>query len=546
MPLKITAKRFILILLTLYAAIEFGGSLLGSFNQPQVQGRLELYQTDLLLQASELEVDRDNPGFQVTQQQLLGEEPLEIALEQYDEARKSALKFVNNPAAERSQRSISEPDPADWLAELTLKQGILEASQGKVADALQRWQSLAESPPDRLFQEDEYSIVNPEFQDLAITLSNLWKEQPRLLPDTEAQLHNQLQGWFRGQTLERLYQLQQRSDALATLQSENQAIAQQALVKLFILSGLPIIGCVIGVGILIIWSFQTLRDRQSLTEISSVAGTLKQPAARGLSQPEFQTYALESPLKLARWEVPWDGEIVWQVLVAGFFFIGQIVSQFAGLFVILLLIPLLRFAGLPSDIQNVQVQAISVVLTYGVMALSVGGFLYWSIQAYLPLPAGWFRFRFWENWLGWGIAGYLVALPLVVLISLVNQQIWQGQGGSNPILSLALESQNILALACFFFTAAIAAPVFEELLFRGFLMASLTRYLPPWGAIALSALIFASAHLNLSEVLPLFMLGTVLGYVYSRSRNLLASILMHGLWNSATLLGLFVLGSSAA
>ena len=93
------------------------------------------------------------------------------------------------------------------------------------------------------------------------------------------------------------------------------------------------------------------------------------------------------------------------------------------------------------------------------------------------------------------------------------------------------------------FTAAIAAPFYEEIMFRGFLLPSLTRYFPLWGAIAISSLIFAVAHLNLSEVLPLTVLGMVLGIVYTRSRNLLSSMLLHSLWNSGTLISLFLLGS---
>ncbi|WP_439566586.1 lysostaphin resistance A-like protein, partial [Gloeocapsopsis crepidinum] len=133
----------------------------------------------------------------------------------------------------------------------------------------------------------------------------------------------------------------------------------------------------------------------------------------------------------------------------------------------------------------------------------------------------------------------------VVIVSLINQQIWQGQGGSNPLLSLALQAQDQVALAIFFFTAAIAAPIFEELLFRGFLLPSLTRYVSVWGAIVLSSLLFAVAHLSVAEILPLTVLGMVLGVVYTRSRNLLAPMLLHSLWNSGTLLSLFILGSSS-
>jgi membrane protease YdiL (CAAX protease family) len=45
-------------------------------------------------------------------------------------------------------------------------------------------------------------------------------------------------------------------------------------------------------------------------------------------------------------------------------------------------------------------------------------------------------------------------------------------------------------------------------------------------------------------VFPLATLGIILGVVYTRSRNLLSSILLHSLWNSGTLISLFILGSS--
>lgn len=99
-------------------------------------------------------------------------------------------------------------------------------------------------------------------------------------------------------------------------------------------------------------------------------------------------------------------------------------------------------------------------------------------------------------------------------------------------------------LGIFFFTAAVLAPVFEEIIFRGFLLPALTRYFPVSVAIILSSLLFAIAHLNVSEILPLFVLGSILGLVYSRSRNLLSSMILHSLWNSGTLLSLFILGGS--
>ena len=131
----------------------------------------------------------------------------------------------------------------------------------------------------------------------------------------------------------------------------------------------------------------------------------------------------------------------------------------------------------------------------------------------------------------------------MLAVAAINQKLWQGQGGNNPLLQAVLQESDPVALLLFFLTAAVAAPLFEEALFRGFLLPSLTRYMPVWGAILLSSFIFAAAHLSLSEIIPLTLLGAILAWVYTRSRNLLAPMLLHSLWNSATLAGLFLLGS---
>ncbi|WP_394359056.1 CPBP family glutamic-type intramembrane protease [Leptolyngbya boryana] len=62
--------------------------------------------------------------------------------------------------------------------------------------------------------------------------------------------------------------------------------------------------------------------------------------------------------------------------------------------------------------------------------------------------------------------------------------------------------------------------------------------------MVLSGSIFAIVHLSLSEVAPLTVLGIILGFVYTRTQNLMASVLLHALWNSGTLLTLFLLGST--
>jgi uncharacterized protein len=204
---------------------------------------------------------------------------------------------------------------------------------------------------------------------------------------------------------------------------------------------------------------------------------------------------------------------------------------------------ILGVVGFNVTEASLRMKAFYVLFTYILMAAGGIFVLYLSIKPYLPLSPEWFKTKLTGNWFLWGFGGYLVAIPCVLLISLINQQIWHGQGGSNPLLDLALQAQDRLALTIFLVTASVAAPVFEELIFRGFLLPSLTRYLSVTTSIFVSGTLFAIAHLSLAEFLPLATLGIILGVVYTRSRNILAPMLLHSLWNSGTLLSLFVLGS---
>ncbi|MBE9183758.1 CPBP family intramembrane metalloprotease [Microcoleus sp. LEGE 07076] len=528
-----TLKRIILGILTAIAIVLVGLSLVGSWNQPQIQSRLELYQTNLLLHASEWQPkdDRD-ANFTSARNNIIGADPLNTALTQYREARdsnrktlettRSQIKDIQSAIASKSddntlnfaqKNALSESvkQMSALQNELDLRLGILQTSSGKTEAAIQTWNNLI----------DRYKTQGDGDSSIATArvLTGIWSNPAQLLPDADQRIQKSLDGWFRYRALAQLYQLQERSQDLAALQAAEQVTAEQAVEKLAIIVGVPAIALCIGTVLLVGLALQWLLQRQQLDKSGS--GPL---------------LSLNASLS---WDVPWDGEIVWQVLVVGFFFVGQILIPY-------LLLPVsLAVLKLNPATFDGREKAFYIFATY--LLLSAGGLsvLYFSVKSFLPLPDGWFRIDWRGNWFLWGLGGYFVALPLVVVVSLINQQFWQGQGGSNPILPIVLEGRDNVALAVFFGTAAIAAPVFEEIVFRGFLLPSLTRYLPVWGAIAASAFLFAVAHLSVSEILPLATLGAVLGFVYTRSRNLLAPMLLHSLWNSGTLLSLFLLGSGA-
>lgn len=92
----------------------------------------------------------------------------------------------------------------------------------------------------------------------------------------------------------------------------------------------------------------------------------------------------------------------------------------------------------------------------------------------------------------------------------------------------------------------VAAPLFEELFFRGFLIAGLRRgSLGDAGAIVLSSAVWASIHIQygLYEIITIFIFGLVLGLARIGSRSLWVPVAMHMTANLvATLEAYFVSG----
>lgn len=521
-------KRVALSVLTTLVVIYIGFALLGSFGEQQISNRLELYQTDLLLHVTELPLENDFGLNADTRKALLGETPVKTALEEYQELRKTAQTDLSRlrdrldklRLATPLETSAEQPNPViaqlgatvsqqqELITQLDLRIGLLQAQTDAADAAVQTWRTVTESPA---------SSSTPALTETANVLAGLWSDPAQILPDAESQFQKNLDGWFRYVALRQLYQLQQRPDALSQLQTTEQEVAERTLIKLVSGNTLPLVGSVLGAGLLIFLVVQRfLQGKQAL---------------------------LEQNADLS-WETPWNWETILQVLVGGFFFCGQFIVPFLVKLGVGGLPRLLQVFGQNVTLSSSRLQAFSALTYYLLMAGITLLVLYVSVKRFLPLPAHWFRLQGQGNWFTWGIGGYLVALPLMILVSLVNQQIWQGQGGSNPLLKIILEEADPLSLGIFFFTAAIAAPLFEETLFRGFLLPSLTRYVPVPGAIAISSIIFAVAHLSLSEVIPLALLGSILGIVYTRSRSLLSPMLLHSLWNSGTMIGLLILGST--
>jgi uncharacterized protein len=543
--------RPLLIALTLIVSALMGWQLLSSWTEPQAQGQLNLFQSDLLLHASEWnELDRVTQGSPSLRTSLLGENPIQDALKNYESVRKSAQKELDRPqrkqnrttpkikpssSATMSETPSTEKTPNENLKsgkeskgqlidELDLRLGILYTQTKDKNKALQTWTQLTQSPHSQASFQKQVPTAK--------VLQGLWSDSSQILPGAEQVLNKNLTGWFRFKALSRLYDVQQRQDAIQTLQIAEQETASSAFQRLLMVGLAPVLGSAIGFVILLVYGFRYLQNRQM--------DQAKEDEQDRYTTPSLSTDTTASESRSSESSqqgvVLWPTETIWQVMVLWF-------TAFFGVsFIVMPLIVLLL--GIQPGTFDGRMQGYFALFSYTCLMIVGFSILQLSLQRFVPNVFRWLRLRLSGNWILWGLGGYFVALPIVLIVSLLNQKVLQDQGGGNPILEIILQSHDGFTIGLLWFLVAVCAPFFEESLFRGFFLTSLTRYLSPWQAIALSGLLFAIAHQNLGDLLPLTVLGMILGFVYLRSRNLLASMLLHSLWNTGSFLGLLILGSS--
>lgn len=96
----------------------------------------------------------------------------------------------------------------------------------------------------------------------------------------------------------------------------------------------------------------------------------------------------------------------------------------------------------------------------------------------------------------------------------------------NLMNSMALDNISLIILTVIF------ASILEEILFRGILQRSLVKKgIKPSYAILIASAVFGAVHGYPWQFLGAFLLGTVLGLVYEKTKSLLMPILLHAFNN---------------
>lgn len=77
----------------------------------------------------------------------------------------------------------------------------------------------------------------------------------------------------------------------------------------------------------------------------------------------------------------------------------------------------------------------------------------------------------------------------------------------------------------------IAAPILEEIIFRGYMLNRCLRYFDEKKAVYITSALFAVCHVNLIWIIYSFVLGIILGRTAMKKDNIFYGILLHGGFN---------------
>ena len=185
--------------------------------------------------------------------------------------------------------------------------------------------------------------------------------------------------------------------------------------------------------------------------------------------------------------------------------------------------------ALGSGEGEISLLGSAVILVAAQLGLLIVGYLFvYRTNALAALPSfpGRDPIRAIVAGLGWGVLAWIGSTIVLFLVSELLARI-----GRPPPVGPA--EQAIAMLNPWLVTVAIVifAPIAEELFFRGIVFNAWLREAGRIWAYVGSAALFAAIHLSLESLLPIFLLGLALAWVYQRTGNLLAPITMHATVN---------------
>lgn len=156
--------------------------------------------------------------------------------------------------------------------------------------------------------------------------------------------------------------------------------------------------------------------------------------------------------------------------------------------------------------------------------------------------AGWFNTR--TGYIAtrpWGVMVWSVLVAVGALVPMgVLQEVLPG---TNDLLGETFKA--IMSHPAGYLAVGLIAPLVEEVVFRGaILRALLDRFGGRWMPIVISAALFAIVHGNPAQMPGALILGIVMGWMYSHTRSIVPSLIVHWVNNSVAYFSAFLFPGS--
>ena len=95
------------------------------------------------------------------------------------------------------------------------------------------------------------------------------------------------------------------------------------------------------------------------------------------------------------------------------------------------------------------------------------------------------------------------------------------------------QQEQLLSNYWGYLAIGLMAPLAEEIVFRGAILRTLlSSRLSPYGAIAISAALFALIHMNPAQMPHAFLIGLLLGWMYYRTDSIVPGVVYHWVNNT--------------
>lgn len=137
-----------------------------------------------------------------------------------------------------------------------------------------------------------------------------------------------------------------------------------------------------------------------------------------------------------------------------------------------------------------------------------------------------------------GLIAAFVAMSLTLYVELLYGALIVGLGIEVPKLPSVAEVFPLtpIGVGVAIIVTCIAAPLSEEVLFRGVLFGTLRDRWGDWPAALVSGAAFAASHLNWYVFVPFTILGVLLAWIASQTRSIWPAVIAHAVFNANALL----------